>query len=774
MGAKGKGSGGRKRPAKKPRQAAAREVAAVETAVAPPEELITGQIEPARRLPAGRRKERGTEPPAPRLSNHKQRSTWFQSRAAWPVREAPVERLVGQRALARKSVAPLPGTAQWQGVGPSNIGGRLTCLVHHPTQPERIWAGAAGGGVWASPDGGQSWQALWHDQDVLNVGSLAIDPRDPSILYCGTGEANLSADSYPGVGIYRSVDGGASWHLLAPAEERGIPRRIGVVAIDPHDSSHLRIGGVGYGELGQDHAYGGLYTSRDGGATWRRETFPTPFNYWCHSIVFDPATQGVLYAAVTARGATSGLYRSRDDGATWEQLAGGLPHGSRFGRSSLALCLSTPQTLYALAADALSRSADLALGVFRSDDGGDSWREVGGSAFARERQLNYNNAIAVDPDDPEVVLCGGVDIHRTRTGGRRWTQVTRWEAARGAADYAHADHHALVVPAARPSRIYSANDGGLDVSDDGGRSWVNRSNGLAVTMYYDLDVSQREAGLFGGGTQDNGTLVTDNGQAADHYEILGGDGGWIVFDPDDASHLYASYYNLHIYRFRGGTVDEVSPPAGDDEKNFVWMCYIAMDPGDPRTLFTGSYRVWRTTDDGDHWEPVSPPLDGGRVSAIEIARADRRTVYVGTENGGIFRSDDGGDSWSANLAGGIVPGHSITRLAAAPDDAAHVVATVANFGHSHVFRSRDGGESWEDVDKGRLPDVPHQSLVIAPDRRWFVCNDAGVFVTTDEGATWHDLTRNLPNAMMVDLAYQLAEGTLTVATYGRSLWRIAI
>jgi len=740
------------------------------------EDLITGQIQPQTSVRSGPRKTRAEGPPPPRLSHHKRRSVWFQARAAWPIREAPVRFLVRERTRVAKTLAPSPGTAQWQGVGPTNIGGRLTSLVTHPTQPDRIWVGAAGGGVWFSPDAGQSWQAQWHDQDVLNVGSLAIDPSNPDILYCGTGEANLSADSYAGVGIYQSKDGGKSWHLLASAETAKIPRRIGVIAIDPLNPLHLRIGGVGYGKVGQDEDFGGMYVSQDGGVTWKRETFISSLNYWCHSIVFHPTQAGTIYATMTARGAKNGIYRSQDGGQSWQQLKSGLPSPERFSRTSLALCRSNPNVLYAFATDATSGNADLLLGVFRSSNGGATWKNVAGKHFASEGQISYGNSIAVHPANPNQVVCGGVDLHLSRNGGKTWRQVTRWDSDRGKPDYAHADHHCLVIPDSLPNRIYSANDGGLDLSEDQGATWINRSNGLAATMYYDMDSCQSDGRSFGGGAQDNGTLITTTGQPNDHFEILGGDGGWIVFDPQDPLHLYASYYNFHIFRYRANTAEDVSPPAEEEERNFIWMCYIAMDPNSSRTVFTGTYRVWRTKNDGDKWEPVSPPLDGSSISAIEIAAKDSQRVYVGTENGGFYRSLDGGNTWSADLASATLPGYTITRLASDPRDANVIFATFANFGHHHAFRSQDGGETWEDIDKGQLPDVPHHCILMPNDgsNRLFVGCDAGVFVSPDSGSTWASLSRNLPSTMVVDLVYHLKDRTLSAATYGRSIWRLSV
>jgi photosystem II stability/assembly factor-like uncharacterized protein len=242
-------------------------------------------------------------------------------------------------------------------------------------------------------------------------------------------------------------------------------------------------------------------------------------------------------------------------------------------------------------------------------------------------------------------------------------------------------------------------------------------------------------------------------------------------------HLYASYYHMGIHRWRNGRSRDVSPPASKSEADAAWMVYITMDPNNPNTVFTGSTRVWRTKNDGKKWRAVSPVLDGSSISVIEIAPADSKRIYVGTENGGFFRSLDGGATWSANLAGASLPGYTITRIdSAAKLGADFLLVTIGNFGHSHLFCSRDGGKTWEDMDNGQLPDVPHHAVVIRPDepKTVYVGNDAGVFVSDDSGITWMNMTRNLPNVMVVDLVLHEKDRTLSAATYGRSLWRTRI
>ena len=723
---------------------------------------------PAKAAPVG--------PPVPRLSHHKGRAAWFRARVAWPLREPGTHVLSEARRLAARTLPPWPGAKKWALAGPTNIGGRCTALVCRPDAPDTLLLGSAGGGVWRSSDAGQTWRRAWPASAPLQIGALALDPANADIAYCGTGEANMSADSYPGDGIYRSTDGGKQWRLLAKAALGKVPPRIGVIAVNPFDAKHVLVGGIGFGRLSASNDNGGLYASTDQGATWLRTRALTSGNHWCHSIVFDPAHAGRVYASITSRGAASGLYRSDDAGASWQHLTNGLPNADRMGRASLAMAPSNPRVLYAFVADEQSDSADAMLGVFRSGDAGASWSKISGTHFRNERQIGYGNTIAVHPQDADTLVCGGVDLHVTRDAGASWTRVTHWDANRGTKHYAHADHHALVMPAARAGRIVSANDGGVDLSEDVGESWHNRCNGLSITMFYDTDVAQTDSRVLGGGAQDNGTLVTNAAHVGAYFELLGGDGGWMVIDPRDAGHIFASFQFGGMYRFRNGDWRKVSPPFRKSESVGIWMVFITMDPNDSMRVYTGNQRLYGTDDDGVSWREASPVLDGSPISAIEVARSDSKTLYVGTENGGLYRSRDAGATWSADLGNGTLPGVSITRIAAHPAHAKDVTVCVANSGNSHVFHSTDGGTTWADIDRGQLPDVAHHALLIrhdAPDQL-YVCSDSGVYVTKDDGATWFDATGNLPKAMVTDLAYHEASKTLVAATYGRSLWALRL
>lgn len=736
----------------------------------------SGDVSGSTTASPGPRKEAAKGRPGPRLSHHKGRAAWFRARVSWPLRDPSMTTLVAARSRASRKLAPMPGARNWTLAGPTNMGGRCTSLVCHPSAPDTVWLGAAGGGVWKSDDAGSTWRQSWPATAPLQIGSLAVDPNDPQVIYCGTGEANMSADSYPGDGLYRSANGGKTWRRLVSASKNLVPPRIGVVAVDPFDSRHILLGGIGYGRLSAGNDSGGLYESNDRGATWTRLDPVGGGNHWCHSIVFSPSAMGKIYIDVTAQGAASGIYRSDDSGANWQQLSAGLPPADRMGRATLAIAPSNPKVLYAFVADEQSDNADLLLGVFKTTNGGTSWTDVAGRHFAAERQIGYGNTIAIHPLNARHVICGGVDLHLSSDGGATWRKVTRWNARRGAANYAHADHHALVMPAASAGRVYSANDGGVDLSDDGGLTWSNRSDGLSIAMFYDVDVGQSDARVLGGGAQDNGTLVTDAANPAGFFELLGGDGGWIVIDPRDAGHIYASYQFGGMYRFRGGSWKEVTPPFQRQESYGIWMVFITMDPNDSNCVYTGNHRLYRTRNDGLVWKAVSPVFDASPISAIEVAAADSTMLYVGTENGALFRSLDAGATWSADLRNGVLPGVAVTRIATHPANALDVVVTVANSGNSHVFRSRDGGLNWADIDAGALPDAPHHAVLIRPDKpsEIYVCSDAGVHVSPDGGAKWLQATGNLPPTMVVDLVYQETTKTLIAATYGRSIWQLKL
>lgn len=723
------------------------------------------------------------------FSTSKQHSAWFSQRAgeAHPGSLEDYWRTRAQPSLDSR----LPG---WECAGPYNIAGRVAALIAHPTDPQRLWAGAAAGGVWYSADGGASWKSCWPNWASPNIGALAFHPDQPNRIYCATGEANISPDCYPGSGLYISRDGGGNWELRAAAGVHNLPRRIGVLLPSKCTPSMLYLGGVTLDE--QNPA--GLYSSPDGGKTWRRENHPSACNYWCHSLAEHP--EGFLLAGLELFGAQTGIWRSGENGI-WKQLRGGLPSGDKAGRISLAMAASRPDTVYALVSNRLGSEV---LGVYRSRNGGERWQEVGGTHFAPEGQCCYNNTIAVHPDDPDTVVCGLRDLHCSRDGGDTWRRASLWDARVGSPQYVHADQHAIVLPAG--NLIYAANDGGVAASHDMGETWSMLVRGLVNTMFYDIDVAPSNGKVFGGGAQDNGTLMAGvTGKEGDFLHVLGGDGAWMVFDPEDENHVVGSRSDIHIFRHTAALQwseefwEEISPKGmTDDEHHQNAIAVVAIDPQRARTLWVGSRRLWRTTRDGRDWQPVSPQLDGSAITAIEIPPAAPGQVWAGTRRGGIFRSLDNGEAWSGDLSGPEIPARVITRIETHPRKASRLVVTVGGTGivsraiprtrahgevpltsgmeHiAHVFLSEDGGLSWRGIDTPEMPNVAYHAAVFETHEpyRLFVANDCGVWMTEDFAA-WTDVSTSLPNAMISDLVYHHRDRSLTAATYGRGIWRVIL
>lgn len=703
----------------------------------------------------------------------KPRTLWFQARATWPHRDVPAAWLAKASVDAANVPAPR-APLSWEEMGPTNIGGRMTCAVAHPARPDTLWAGAANGGVWKTEDAGHTWHPTTQQPASLAVGSLALDPQNPDVLYCGTGEANLRGDSHPGLGVFKSLDGGETWQQSTGSGPGEVPPHIGALAVDPFDSNHLYLGGL---SLLEDQP-SGLFESVDGGATWQHVDLfgrPTRRPVWCHHVLFHPKDRGTVWITVTEQGARNGIWRLRR-GSAWEHLTTGLPPTEEINRATLAVAPSEPDILYVLFdwldhADAPGKR----VGVFRSTDGGDHWSGRPDLHFQDERRMDYNQAIAVDPGNPDRLLCGGVDLHLSEDGALTWRQVSYHDVPRGRSDYAHADHHALLFDPHDPARVYSFNDGGMDVSDYGGDGWANRSRGLATVMYYDLAVSPADSNRFGGGTQDNGTLLCFDGSPGRHAPVWPGDGGFMAFDPKDVNRYFVTAQELDVQRFDAAGMTNVSPPADVAEAYEVFTTILALDPANPRRLFVGSRRVWRTLDGGDQWAPVSWDLDGSLITSIEID-PNSSGVYVGTEYGGVFRSQDGGDTWSANLRGADLPGRTVTRIRVHPSQRSQLYLTVGGFGHRHVYHSSDYGLTWQDVDRGKLPNAPCGSVEILDDSpsTVVVASDVGLFATQDHGATWARWSKGLPNVCLTDVVYHRGSKQLFVATYGRGIWRLPV
>lgn len=727
---------------------------------------------------------RDTAPFAP-----KQPDEYFHLQRAWPAHDIPAgahaAALAEARALAQVPLRSAAG-GPWTAAGPTNIGGRVTAIAVDPTDNQRIWIGGADGGVFHSGDGGASWTPQLDDFGGLSIGALAHHPSDPDILLAGTGEANASGDSYDGIGLLLTTDGGASWAVTGLAASQ----RIGRIAWDPVDPDviHVAVCG-GLFSKGPDR---GMYRSTDGGATWTQTLFVSDSTS-AIDVAVDPVNPSNVYAAFWERlrapdnrsvaGPTSGIWKSTDGGDSWSLLTNGLPSGSLVGRIGLAVAPSSPQTVYAIYADTPGYFA----GVYKTTNDGASWTRIddgndmvgSGGVFASFGW--YFGNIRVDPTNANTVWAVGYEIYRSTDGGVNWSVRSGGN---------HVDHHDLWIDPSNPSRLYEGNDGGFYTSTNSGSGWTKR-NTLPITQFYAITVDPQVPARIYGGTQDNSTPRTLTGALDDWYALIGGDGFTAVVDHTDSDIMYgeSQYGGLAkttnatsaFPSFNYGVKSGIS---GLDRTN--WHAPLVMDPNDHLTLYFGTNKCYRTTNGAGSWTVISGDLtDGpgggsltfGTLTTIAVSPTAPNTIYTGSDDGNVHVTTNGGGTWTDVDAG--LPVRWVTRVAVDPADDAVAYVTFSGYKEDeflpHVFRTTDHGGSWTDI-SGNLPQTPVNDIVPDPQDagRLYLATDVGVFVTFDLGGSWSLLGTGLPLSVVADLELHDATRTLVAGTHGRSSWRLDV
>jgi photosystem II stability/assembly factor-like uncharacterized protein len=693
------------------------------------------------------------------------------------LRDALEQAKVLRRAPKRQAFAP------WTFAGPLNVGGRISDVAVAPDDPDRLYAAAATGGVFTSADRGRTWTPIFDEQALLTIGDLALDPSDPDVIYVGTGEANGGHNNFAGGGLYKSEDGGASWRFMGLGETVSIGR----VVVDP--SNPKRVFAAALGSYFAPTPERGLYRSEDGGESWTR-VLAVNDSTGVIDVVIRPDDPNTIFAATWQRvrrvsgsflyGEGSAVWRSRDGGDTWERLgpAHGLPDPEkqrrfdgrvRIGRIGLALCRDHPDVMYALFTDGAGY-----LGLFRTDDGGDTWRDadpnrgvtpgLGGFSW-------YFGQVRVHPSNPDVVYVMDVLFMRSGDGGSTWTTTPG----------IHVDHHALTFFPDDPETLLNGNDGGVALSTDGGFTWT-RAGDLPNTQFYEIAFDPSRPERLYGGTQDNGTVRTLTGAADDWTRILGGDGFYVVIDPEDPNTIYAETQWGDLRRSQTFTPSFVSVTTGiDPNEKANWDTPLVIDPNDPAVLYTGTNRVYRTTDRAASWTAVSGNLTKGTypllgtISTIAVAPSDSDVLYAGTDDGNVWVSDDYGATWRDVT--GTLPTRWVTRIAVHPDDARTAYVSFSGLkwksAQPHVFRTRDLGATWEDVSAG-LPDAPVNALVVDPafPEVIYVGTDVGAYVSPDEGRSWQALMDGLPNVVVNDMRLIPDERVLLAGTHGRGIYRL--
>jgi photosystem II stability/assembly factor-like uncharacterized protein len=690
--------------------------------------------------------------------------------------------------------APLLQALQWRSIGPFR-GGRVLSVAGVPGEPGHFYFGAVNGGVWETRDAGRTWQPIFDSAPVGSVGALAVAPSNPSILYVGTGEADMRSDIAQGTGVYRSQDSGRSWQPLGLEDSQ----QIGRILVDPADPNIVLVAALG-------HPYGanetrGVFRSRDGGRSWRR-TLYRDSDTGAIDLAFEPGNARVVYAALwqtrrppwnvypPASGPGGGLYKSQDGGETWTELSGGgLP--ARPGRIGIAVAPSRPQRMFALV------DADGG-GLYRSEDAGTSWTRVSEDPRVWKRGW-YFGGVSVDPADAEVVYICNTALYRSSDGGRKFDPV---KGAPGGDDY-----HQLWIDPRDPQRRILGVDQGAVVTLNGGASWSSWFN-QPTGQFYHVVTDERFPYWVYGAQQDSGAAGipsrTDNIDGINLTQFretaAGGESDNVAPDPADPRIIFGG--RVDRLDLRTGQKRSVPPTlAYPGLYRGTWTLPLTFGAAASRALYFGNQRIFRSTDRGEHWEAISPDLsredpavpanlDPATVEDHEGAGARRGVVYAigpsprnaaliwaGTDDGLVWRTRDGGGHWEDVTPAALTAWSKIGVVEPSHFDADSAYIAVDRHRlddpRPYIYRTRDGGASWTLIVEGIADGGVHNSVnVVREDPQHpgllYCGTERGVYLSLDGGGHWQALQQNLPRTSVRDLRVHGAD--LVVATHGRGFW----
>ncbi len=666
-----------------------------------------------------------------------------------------------------------------------SFSGRVASIAVSASRPGDYVAGAASGGVWTSRSGGAFWRARGDDLPTLAIGAVAMDPTNERILYAGSGEAHYAHHSLYGLGVYKSVDRGRTWRQLAAETFSGrtFSRLVVAPSGSPIWAAVARAGGTVDGlegaKLHPDRlGPTGLFRSDDGGETWHHVTAGLPA-IPATDVDMDPQNPGrILVTFGDPYGhPANGIYQSLDGGATFQAA---MITGAFVGRTTLAIAPSDPLRVYALAANRLfpfNLGGFLPFGgstaaLFRSDDGGTTWSTLQPGNL-QGSQGQYVSAVAVSSADPDQVFLGGVSLLRSTDGGASYQDVTP----------PHVDIQDLAFDAA--GRLLAATDGGVFRSPDGGDTWEARNQGLSNAQHYaglSTDPFDRRTMLTG--TQDNGSILRgSDGEWTMVAGGDGGYTAIAGSDPDVMFVSFQGVGNL--FRSTDGGLSFVLSNTGIDVNAdwSAFQAPFVIDPGAPLRMLYGTQRVYESLDLGQTWSPISSDLtDGGlggfaAIRSLTIAPSDGSTVYATTNNERLLVSTDGGATWDVTREGVAGWPRIMRQVAVDPQDASMAIAAVGRFDGDRVLATTDRGVTWSAIG-GDLPNVPVNTVAVHRLGHWpwasrrlvFAGTDDGVYFSSDHGVHWRRFGRRLPRAPIADLVVDAEHGRLIAATLGRGVW----
>lgn len=706
---------------------------------------------------------------------------------------------------------PVPDQGVISGLGIRNIGsatmsGRISALtaVRRKDGALTIWVGAASGGVWKSTDGGTTYRPKFDKQPVQSIGAIALNPNDQNDIWVGTGEAWTRNSVSIGDGVYRSTDGGESWkHVGLPQSERIVK-----LSVDPRNGETALA--CVTGKLWSDSAERGVYRTTDGGKTWSQVLKGGNLSTGCGGMSVDAKNPDVVYASLwdfRRKGWTfrsggegpdapsgSGLYRSADGGRTWKEVTGGGLPAKPYGRIAVAVAPSDSKVVYAFVEGVKSA-------LYRSADGGGTWERRDDSQMMVWRPFYFANLI-VDPNNADRLFKTNLSLIQSTDGGKTFSGTGN----------AHADFHDVWIDPNDPKNVIAGDDGGIWYSKDGAESWW-KGNNLPISQFYHVSIDDQDPYQVYGGLQDNSSWVGDSSYPggitnARWENLYGGDGFWVFSDPTDRNYVYAEYQGGNLARINRRTLDsrDIQPRANDGEKlRWNWNTPLHLSPNEKGTLYMGAQFLFRTRNQGQTWERISPDLttndpkkqqqelSGGitvdnsaaemhtTIYTISESPKDGRVIWVGTDDGNVQVTRDGGKSWRNVVSGAKVPAGSwVAYIDASPHDAgtAYVAFDRHTYGEMDplLYKVSDYGASWTALATPKDPkSVRGYAHVLREDpvKRGllYAGTELGLWISLDDGAHWAQFKGgDFPAVAVRDLVVQPRDHDLVLATHGRGIW----
>jgi photosystem II stability/assembly factor-like uncharacterized protein len=684
-------------------------------------------------------------------------------------------------------------------IGPATMSGRITAVDAVAGDRVTIYAGAAGGGLWKSVDGGVVFKPVF-DKHNQSIGAVAVDPSNPKHVWVGTGESWVRNSVSVGDGVYRSVDGGESWTRTGLEQTERIAR----ILVHPKDGNTVFV--CAMGPLFNDHPDRGVFRTKDGGKSWEKVLFSAP-DTGCADLALNPQDPSTLYAGLwqfrrqpwffTSGGSRSGLYRSTDGGTTWQRLGKGLPEGD-LGRVAIAVSPAKPSVVFATVESKKTM-------LYRSDDRGDTWIGLSDGTAVTSRPFYFSRLVA-DPATVDRVYKMGLQAAASDDGGKTFGAIGG--GGLFGPSY-HSDVHDIWINPKNPEHLIIGTDGGVYISYSRG-STFRFVGSLPVSQYYHVSYDMAWPYNVYGGLQDNSTWYGPSrragGIANKHWSSLtGGDGFWAFIDPADSDIVYNEYQGGNLFRIRKSTLEskdiKPTPRAGDPKFRFNWNTPIHMSPNDPGTLYYAAQFLFRSRDKGESWERLSPDLttndpakqkqheSGGltvdnstaenHCTIFAIAESPRRrdVIWVGTDDGNLQVTRDGGQTWT-NVAAkvtGLPPSTWVSGIEASRH--ADGTAFVTFDGHMtgdmrpYIFKTTDFGATWTALATGDVKGYAHvvKQDLVNPDLL-FVGTEFGLWVSVDGGQQWGQFTANLPNVAVRDIAIHPRDHDLILATHGRGVY----